>query len=86
MKNIDFSVIDVGGQRSQRKKWIHCFDNVQALIFVASLSEYNQVLFEDRSVVSCYNLQKTFTFVIVIYELQKPAITAKKLALIFRID
>ena len=43
------SVVDVAGQRSERKKWIHCFDDVKALIFVVSLAGYNQVLFEDAS-------------------------------------
>lgn len=37
-------------QRNERKKWIHCFDSVTAVIFVASLSEYDQVLFEDATV------------------------------------
>jgi GTPase SAR1 family protein len=45
-----FSIYDVGGQRSERKKWIHYFDNVDALLFVAAISEYDQVLFEDESV------------------------------------
>uniref|UniRef100_A0A915E7M7 Uncharacterized protein n=1 Tax=Ditylenchus dipsaci TaxID=166011 RepID=A0A915E7M7_9BILA len=40
-------VFDVGGQRSQRKKWIHCFDDVRALIFVVAMSEFDQVLMED---------------------------------------
>jgi len=44
-----FEMYDVGGQRNERKKWIHCFDNVTAIIFVAALSEYDQVLFEDSS-------------------------------------
>jgi GTPase SAR1 family protein len=44
-----FEMYDVGGQRNERKKWIHCFDNVTAVIFVAALSEYDQVLFEDPS-------------------------------------
>ncbi|GAA5988671.1 hypothetical protein JCM10908_003669 [Rhodotorula pacifica] len=43
-------VLDVGGQRSERKKWIHCFENVNMLIFVAAISEYDQVLFEDSTV------------------------------------
>jgi len=46
---VHFSVVDVAGQRSERKKWIHCFDDVKALIFVVSLAGYNQVLFEDSA-------------------------------------
>ena len=45
-------MFDVGGQRSERKKWIHCFENVTALVFLVSLSEYDQMLYEDESVVS----------------------------------
>jgi GTPase SAR1 family protein len=40
---------DVGGQRNERRKWIHCFDNVHAVLFVAAISEYDQVLYEDDS-------------------------------------
>ncbi|CEQ40881.1 SPOSA6832_02536, partial [Sporobolomyces salmonicolor] len=36
-------VLDVGGQRSERKKWIHCFEGVQVLLFVAAISEYDQL-------------------------------------------
>ncbi len=39
----------MGGQRNERKKWIHCFDDVTAVIFVAALSEYDQTLFEDST-------------------------------------
>merc|ERR1711916_159161 len=35
--------------RNERKKWIHCFDQVTAVIFVAAISEYDQVLYEDNS-------------------------------------
>jgi len=45
----NFVMFDVGGQRNERKKWIHCFDEVNAVIFVAGLSEYDQMLFEDES-------------------------------------
>lgn len=44
-----FEMYDVGGQRNERKKWIHCFDDVTAVIFVAALSEFDQVLFEDST-------------------------------------
>lgn len=43
-------MVDVGGQRSERKKWIHCFEDVTAIIFMVAISEYDQVLFEDESV------------------------------------
>lgn len=42
-----FKMIDVGGQRTERRKWIHFFENMSAIIFCASLSEYDQVLRED---------------------------------------
>uniref|UniRef100_A0A183BYK9 Guanine nucleotide-binding protein alpha-7 subunit n=1 Tax=Globodera pallida TaxID=36090 RepID=A0A183BYK9_GLOPA len=48
LKGLTFRVIDVGGQRSERKKWIHCFDNVNAIIFISSLSEFDQTLREDN--------------------------------------
>jgi len=44
---VEFVFFDVGGQRNERKRWIHAFDNVTAVIFVAAINEYNQVLFED---------------------------------------
>jgi len=44
------NVFDVGGSRSERRKWINCFDNVDVVIFLVGLSEYDQVLWEDDSV------------------------------------
>jgi guanine nucleotide-binding protein G(i) subunit alpha len=48
--DLSISLIDVGGQRSERKKWLHCFDSVDAVVFVVAMSEYDQVLSEDKSV------------------------------------
>jgi len=45
-----YRMFDVGGQRSERKKWIHCFENVTAIVFLVALSEYDQMLHEDDSV------------------------------------
>jgi GTPase SAR1 family protein len=52
--NLTVKLFDVGGQRGERKKWFHCFDNITAILFVASLAEYDLVLSEDR----CRNRMK----------------------------
>jgi len=44
-----FQMYDVGGQRNERKKWIHCFEGVTAVLFVAAISEYDQTLYEDET-------------------------------------
>jgi GTPase SAR1 family protein len=46
-ENIKYKIIDVGGQRSERKKWIHQFDDVKCILFIASLAEYCQVCSEE---------------------------------------
>ena len=43
-------MVDVGGQRSERRKWIHCFENVTSVMFLAALSEYDQTLHETNEV------------------------------------
>lgn len=47
-----FRMVDVGGQRSERRKWIHCFENVTSIMFLVALSEYDQVLVESDNEVS----------------------------------
>ncbi|KAJ7627392.1 heterotrimeric G-protein alpha subunit, GPA1-like protein [Roridomyces roridus] len=47
---LTYKLYDVGGQRSERRKWVHCFENVAALVFLVGLSEYDQCLSEDRTV------------------------------------
>ena len=49
VEKLTYEVYDVGGQRNERKKWIHCFNNVTAVIFVVGMSEYDQMLLEDES-------------------------------------
>ena len=51
---INFRMMDVGGQRSERKKWIHCFEGVQCLLFMVALSGYDQCLVEDQNAVSIF--------------------------------
>ncbi|KAJ5985877.1 hypothetical protein N7522_013073 [Penicillium canescens] len=49
MGQLSIHMFDVGGQRSERKKWIHCFENVTSIIFCVALSEYDQVLLEESN-------------------------------------
>ena len=73
-----FELVDVGGQRSERKKWIQCFDNVTSgefcgkhfdkyypdfsliVLFIISLSDYNQVLYEDNTTNRMRESEKLF--------------------------
>lgn len=62
LKKHRFRIVDVGGQRSERKKWIHCFDGVTAVIFVSALNEYDLVLAEDDTVVGEIEIVFLFEF------------------------
>lgn len=46
-----YRMVDVGGQRSERRKWIQCFDDVRAVLFICALSGYDMTLFEDGKTV-----------------------------------
>ncbi|KAK6329439.1 hypothetical protein J4Q44_G00014170 [Coregonus suidteri] len=48
IKSVPFKMVDVGGQRSERRRWFECFDSVTSILFLVSSSEYDQVLMEDR--------------------------------------
>ncbi|RXG58974.1 Guanine nucleotide-binding protein subunit alpha-13, partial [Armadillidium vulgare] len=49
INNVPFLFVDVGGQRTQRQKWFQCFESVTSIIFLASSSEFDQKLLEDRT-------------------------------------
>ena len=77
-QKFDFELIDVGGQRTERRKWIHCFEDVTAgedqdkdylladcfsifpVLFIISLSDYNQTLFEDGTTNRMQESEKVF--------------------------
>ncbi|TRY54852.1 hypothetical protein DNTS_001809 [Danionella cerebrum] len=59
-KDLHFKMFDVGGQRSERKKWIHCFEGVTAIIFCVSLSDYDLVLAEDEEMNRMHESMKLF--------------------------
>lgn len=43
----EFSIIDVGGRRNERKKWIHCFDGVSLIVFFCPMDDHSKKLAED---------------------------------------
>jgi len=45
----NFTIVDVGGQRSERRKWLHCFDDVTSVIYLAALDEFDMKLEEDNT-------------------------------------
>jgi GTPase SAR1 family protein len=50
VKKVNFHIFDVGGQRDQRRKWIQCFNQVTAIIFIVDISSFNMTLREDHTV------------------------------------
>jgi len=49
IENYKYHIYDCGGQRNERKKWLDRLQKATALIFVVSLSEFDQMCFEDSS-------------------------------------
>jgi len=58
--NTRFTLVDVGGQRSERRKWMHCFDSVTAVIFCVALSGYDLKLYEDETTNRMHEALKLF--------------------------
>ncbi|PBK60560.1 guanine nucleotide binding protein, alpha subunit [Armillaria solidipes] len=48
LQDRELTMVDVGGQKSERRKWIHCFQDVTSILFLVSLSGYDQCLVEDK--------------------------------------
>lgn len=48
LRDHEMLMVDVGGQKSERRKWIHCFQDVTSILFLVSLSGYDQCLIEDK--------------------------------------
>ncbi|SCV73899.1 BQ2448_6329 [Microbotryum intermedium] len=46
--SLTYRLFDVGGQRTERKKWVHCFENVTAVMFLVAMSGYDLCLLEDK--------------------------------------
>jgi len=83
-----FIMVDVGGQRSERKKWIHCFEDVTAVLFCVGMSEFDQVLYEDGTTNRMHEAlklfheicqSKWFTYTAIILFLNKSDLFAEKI-------
>lgn len=60
IERMSITLIDVGGQRSERRKWLHCFESVNAVLFVAAISEYNLFVEEDPDAARMQESMKLF--------------------------
>lgn len=60
---LTYRMFDVGGQRSERRKWINCFENVTAVVFLVAISEYDQLLLEDKTVSQIHVALTLFEFI-----------------------
>jgi hypothetical protein len=45
-------MVDVGGQKNERKKWIHAFEGVHMILFVASINDFDLTVEEDPTLVT----------------------------------
>ena len=65
-----YRMVDVGGQRSERRKWIQTFDDVRSVWFVCALSGYDMTLFEDGKTVRGINshTNKSLSIVFILLE------------------
>ncbi|XP_061892829.1 guanine nucleotide binding protein (G protein) alpha v1 isoform X4 [Entelurus aequoreus] len=50
VNDVIFRLYDVGGQRSERRKWLRCFDCIQAVLFIVAMSSYDMSLPEEPTV------------------------------------
>ena len=61
IEEVPFRLIDVGGQRSERKsKWMALFSDVTSVIFCVALSEYDLKLEEDNTTNRMHESLKVF--------------------------
>jgi len=45
--DLHIKLVDVGGQRNERRKWFSLFDQCTLVIFLCAASDFNKLLYED---------------------------------------
>jgi len=74
-----FIFMDVGGQRAERKKWMNMLqDNIDAVVYIIAISEYDLMCFEDSTTLRMHEALNLFESV-----LQKGFMKGKTLSLFF---
>jgi len=58
--SLRFRMCDVAGQRSERRKWMHCFSDTRAVLVIVGINEYDQVLAEQNEVNRMHEALKLF--------------------------
>eukprot|EP01083_Nonionella_stella_P008459 24419_1 len=56
----EFDVFQGGSQRSERNKWIHCFGGVDAILYVASLGDFDQYMYEENELLTMHEQLELF--------------------------
>jgi len=64
INKMKLKVVDVGGQRKERRKWVHLFEGVTSVVFCVDLSEYDLFLEEDSNVNRMQESLKLFTAIL----------------------
>ncbi|KAJ7197374.1 heterotrimeric G protein alpha subunit B [Mycena pura] len=57
---LTYKLFDVSHMQSDRRKWLRCFDNVEAILFLASLSGYDQM--DEDECTESTRLREALTF------------------------
>ncbi|RPA84989.1 guanine nucleotide binding protein, alpha subunit [Ascobolus immersus RN42] len=57
INNLTYRILDVGGIKGDRRKWLHCFENVNAILFICSLSGYDEFLINEPGPPSTFPTQ-----------------------------
>ena len=49
---LTINIVNIGNQFSERKKWIHAFENITSIMFVADISSYGDTALDGSSALS----------------------------------